>query len=149
MPQPAYNRRMSITVDADFLRAALTGYQEKRKDLDTRIEELRRRLEGNQAGPVPESKRTLSRAARQRIAAAQRKRWAAVRKAQAQAQQAVAAKKAAPLQAMSLKRKPASSQKRSAAPAARTIAAKPAPGKAVKTPSVQQAVAGAQIAASH
>jgi len=70
----------------DFLNAALLGYEQQRSEIDERIAELRRQLGrrgaglGAAAGGSPVSKkRTLSAAARERIADAQRKRWAALR----------------------------------------------------------------------
>ncbi|MGD0499477.1 MAG: hypothetical protein ABSC23_13685 [Bryobacteraceae bacterium] len=79
---------MSLTVDADFLAAALIGYQERHKDIEARIGELRERIGGQPAssassGATP-AKRVLSAAARRRMAVAQRKRWAAARKAKAE-----------------------------------------------------------------
>jgi len=79
---------MPLTVDADFLSAALVGYQQKLQEIDARMADLRQRLGGLSTVPAPATvapKRILSLAARKRIAAAQRKRWAAARKAKAEA----------------------------------------------------------------
>src|SRR5215831_12836601 len=74
-------------LDADLLRAALVGYENQRAEIQSKIAEIRRQL-GGRAGRVlgavvatngSPAKRNLSAAARERIAAAQRKRWAAVR----------------------------------------------------------------------
>ncbi|HLK50411.1 MAG TPA: hypothetical protein VKT49_19860 [Bryobacteraceae bacterium] len=76
--------------DADFLAAALRGYEQQRSQIEARMAELRKELgrrgAGNSAGAWSGStsaparkKRTLSAAARERIAEAQRKRWAAAR----------------------------------------------------------------------
>jgi hypothetical protein len=69
--------------DAEFLAAALVGFEHKRSEIEEKMAELRRRIGGG-AAPVPKAeaakKRTMSAAARRRIAAAQRKRWAAVKK---------------------------------------------------------------------
>ena len=73
--------------DPDFLRAAIVGYQEKLKQADARIADLRQRLDGGAptpaAAPPFRKKRRLSRKARANIVAAQTKRWAAFRKAKA------------------------------------------------------------------
>jgi hypothetical protein len=76
--------------DPEILRAALIGLQHTLSALDQRIAELRSQL-GGYAGPVkstaglPQSraKRTMSAAARHRIALAQKKRWAAYNAAKA------------------------------------------------------------------
>jgi hypothetical protein len=44
---------MSLIVDADFLAAALIGYQERRKDIETRIGELRQRIGGQPVSAAP------------------------------------------------------------------------------------------------
>ena len=76
--------------DADFLAAALVGYEQQRSEIEGKIAELRRQLGGRAVraavgssdGTRPAAKkRTMSAAARKRIAAAQRKRWAAYKKA--------------------------------------------------------------------
>ncbi len=73
---------MPVTIDADILAAALIGYREKLKEIDSRMSELRKRIGGRasaeSAGAAPVKPR-LSAAARRRIGAAQRKRWAAAR----------------------------------------------------------------------
>ena len=75
--------------DAGLLAAALLGFEKQRSEIEGKIAELRRQLRRRGAGDnsawseamsVPAGKRRrLSAAARQRIAEAQRKRWAAVR----------------------------------------------------------------------
>jgi hypothetical protein len=77
--------------DPDLLSAALLGYEQQRSAIVDKIAELRRQLGRRGAAngvaipadavrvPV-RKKRTLSAVARNRIAAAQRKRWAALRK---------------------------------------------------------------------
>ena len=69
--------------DRKTLEAALIGYQAQKEKLDQAMADIRRQLGGksepNQHAGVatPERKRrTMSTAARKRIAAAQRKRWA-------------------------------------------------------------------------
>ena len=73
--------------DSEFLAAALIGYQQQRAEIDGKIAELRQQLGGRRAsvpagssdGMRPLRKRTMSAAARKRIADAQRKRWAKMR----------------------------------------------------------------------
>ena len=68
----------------EILNAAIEGFEEEKKRLTAQIAELRQLLNpvstnGATPGPTP-TKRIMSAAVRRRIAAAQRKRWAAVRK---------------------------------------------------------------------
>jgi hypothetical protein len=81
----------NIALDAATLQAALVGYQHQRDEIDGKITELRKRIGGRGNGQVtvgtPDmvpQKRKMSAAARKRIVAAQRKRWAAFRKAKEQ-----------------------------------------------------------------
>ncbi len=73
--------------NTEILEAALIGYQHLRDQVDQRIAELRGQIGAQPAsrltpsgvtpgGPAP-GKRTMSAAARRRIALAQKKRWAA------------------------------------------------------------------------
>src|SRR5207249_9092927 len=73
--------------DQDFLAMALVGYEAQMAKIDAAIKDIQAQL-GHQGpgrprvaadGAAPR-KRTMSVAARKRIGAAQRKRWAAVRK---------------------------------------------------------------------
>ena len=79
---------MALPNDPDLLAAALIGYQERRKDIEARMSELRARIGGQPASaPLAEAgttKHAVSPAARRRMAAAQKKRWATVRKAEAE-----------------------------------------------------------------
>ncbi len=76
--------RGKSSADMATLEMALVGYQIEREKIDERIRQIQAQLKGKPAAPptkVGESKpagkkRTLSPAARKRIAAAQRKRWA-------------------------------------------------------------------------
>ena len=69
--------------DPEVLRAALIGYEHHRSLIDEKIAEIKARLaEHRVTTPAADAsavhtKRTLSPAARRRIAAAQKKRWAA------------------------------------------------------------------------
>jgi len=82
-------------MDQDILRMALVGFESEKIKIETAIADiqiqLRRRGPGRPrgadlSGPVEAAprKRTLSAAARRKIAAAQRKRWAAIKKAKAE-----------------------------------------------------------------
>ena len=78
-------RRRGLAVDKSLLEAALTGFEQMMKNIDEKIAGIRRQLAAGgsrAAAPNQQPRRTLSAAARQRIDAAQRKRWAAA-KAQA------------------------------------------------------------------
>ncbi len=79
--------------DLTTIQMALVGYQIEKQKIEGKIRELQAQLRGN-TGAVPSAaagqktpgrKRTLSPAARRRIAAAQKKRWAEHRKRLAQA----------------------------------------------------------------
>src|SRR5215475_9337499 len=82
-------------VDKSILEAALFGLEQQKSEIDAKTAEIRRRLRGLSsvaaakpaAAPAAgRAKRVLSPAARKRIAAATRKRWAAYRAAKASAQ---------------------------------------------------------------
>jgi hypothetical protein len=82
---------MAKILDAEILGAALIGYQERLRQIEARMAELHRRVNGKTAmprqvaaEPTPK-KRTFSPEGRAHIVAAQKKRWAAVRKAKAAA----------------------------------------------------------------
>jgi len=87
--------RGRISQDITILQMALVGYQVERQKIDDKIRELESLLKGRK-GPsaagggapaakrAPRAKRVLSAAARKRIGAAQRKRWAEHRKRLAQ-----------------------------------------------------------------
>jgi len=83
--------RGNSTEDLSTLQMALVGYQLEKQRIETRIQEIQAQLKGKAvASPAtaakPEgTKRVLSPAARKRIAAAQKKRWAEHRKRAAQA----------------------------------------------------------------
>lgn len=70
---------------------ALIGYQVERQKIEARINEIQSQLKGRRFVPASANgakrtggaKRDLSAAARRRIALAQKKRWAAYRKAKA------------------------------------------------------------------
>jgi hypothetical protein len=75
--------------DTGILQAALLGYQQQLDEINAKIAELRRRLGGRSsassgsAAPAPraqQKKHRISAEGRARIAAAQRRRWAAAKK---------------------------------------------------------------------
>lgn len=78
--------------DTSILESALIGLQHQHSQVETKISEIRRTLgirtprAASVAAPqvVSLTKRTMSRSARQKIAAAQKKRWAAYKKEKAQ-----------------------------------------------------------------
>lgn len=78
--------------DLTTLQMALVGYQIERQKIEDKIQELQKQLKGSRSAALPAAsekktavKRFLSPAARKRIAAAQKKRWAEHRKRQAAA----------------------------------------------------------------
>lgn len=90
--------------DSSFLNAALEGYELRRGQLQSAIDELTAKLGGRRGavgkasvgGQPMRRRKPLSAAARKRIAAAQRKRWAAVH-----ARERGVARKAAPKRKLS------------------------------------------------
>jgi len=81
-----------VSHDPELLQAALYGYQMEKEKIEAKIRELQAELKGKKA-PVAAAKpakstgkRQMSEAARARIAAAQRKRWAEFHKKKAAAQ---------------------------------------------------------------
>ena len=77
-----------MKLDQAFLEAALVGYLQQRDQMDAKILEIQKQLGGSTT--TSQRSREMSAAARERIAAAQRKRWAAFHKSTP----ATAAKKA-------------------------------------------------------
>ncbi len=84
--------RVKTTEDLSTLQMALVGYEVEKQRIEDKIREIQARLKGKPASsptaaaaPKPATvKRVLSSAARKRIAAAQKKRWAEHRKRVAQ-----------------------------------------------------------------
>jgi hypothetical protein len=85
--------RGKSTEDLSTLQMALVGYEVEKQRIEDKIREIQARLKGKPAASAPAAaspkphavKRVLSSAARKRIAAAQKKRWAEHRKRVAQA----------------------------------------------------------------
>src|SRR5207249_701856 len=83
-----------LMTDAEILEAALIGLERRRSELEEKMAELRQRIDGrtgqaahssagvDSAAPTAK-KRTRSAAVRRRMAEAQRKRWAELKKAEA------------------------------------------------------------------
>jgi hypothetical protein len=69
-------------MDDEIYAMALIGYREERDRLDRSIAGIEAQLGGRKpsAAPAPGRRGAMSEAGRQRIAAAQRKRWAALKK---------------------------------------------------------------------
>ena len=77
---------MPTKLTPEIITAAILGYEQQKRHITTKIAELRSLLSGAPAeSSAPESRkpkrRKMSAAARARIAEAQRKRWAASKKA--------------------------------------------------------------------
>ena len=74
-------------IDSSILGAALIGYQHERDQIDAKIAEIRQIGGQTPQASAPEgeapTKRVVGAAARKRMAAAQRRRWAEFRKAKA------------------------------------------------------------------
>ena len=87
--------------DREIKEAALVGLRHQKAQIEEKIGQLERELRGAGGEPAPEpaKKRVLSEEARNRIAAAQRKRWAAAKAAVKQAEAAPKKKSAAPAKA--------------------------------------------------
>ena len=104
----------------ELIAAAIAGYEAQKAQIDGTIGELRAMLPGGRAeaaaepAPARHKRRKLSAAARERIAAAQRKRWADSKKPAAPAPQE-AAKPKRKLSAAGRKRIIAATKKRWAA----------------------------------
>jgi len=68
------------TGDTSFLEAALIGFQQMKRNVEEKIADIRRQLGSADgmpaASPRQTGRRTVSPAARRRMAASQRKRWA-------------------------------------------------------------------------
>jgi hypothetical protein len=77
---------MAKRIDAFILEMALIGYEAQRQKIEEKIAEIRKQLGRDRTTPGPSvseakpTRRDLSPAARRRIAAAQKKRWAEFRK---------------------------------------------------------------------
>jgi len=77
--------------DAQLLQMALIGFEAERQKIQSKIDEIKARIGGRRgrpaaaptASPAPRTRGRMSAAARRRIGAAQKKRWAEYRKKKA------------------------------------------------------------------
>jgi len=79
-----YTIQMPQKLTAEIIHAAIEGFESQKRRIDAQIDELRQLLTGERTAPsvAAESakpRRKMSAAARTRIAAAQKARWAKVR----------------------------------------------------------------------
>lgn len=82
---PRTSRKLDETA---LLEAALAGLELQRQRIEEQINQVKARLSRGGAAPSPRrGRRPLSEAARKRIAAAQKRRWAEYRKQQQQQSQ--------------------------------------------------------------
>jgi hypothetical protein len=75
---------MPTNLTPQVINAAILGFEEQKRHIDTQIAELRAMLDGGRTEPIatPDSarpKRRISAAARRRMALGQQKRWAAIK----------------------------------------------------------------------
>jgi hypothetical protein len=68
-------------IDPAILQAAIAGLEAQRTRLDDQINAVRSMLNGASRSPKPRRRYRISKEGRARIAAAARKRWAAIKKA--------------------------------------------------------------------
>jgi hypothetical protein len=73
-----------LKMDRTILEAALRGFEHTVGEVTQKIAEIKRMLGGGAGAQTKGTRRTMSASARARIAAAQRKRWAAQKKQQGQ-----------------------------------------------------------------
>ena len=121
---------MPISLDDATLQMALIGYQAELSRIEQRMAEIRGQLGGPVAAQEAAPKRVLSIAARARMAAAQKKRWAAFHKGTTVAAVPELPKAKRRISEEGLKRIIAATKKRWAAK--RAAAAKPEPVAAKK-----------------
>jgi hypothetical protein len=78
-----YNIQMPQKLTAEIIHAAIEGFESQKRRIDAQIDELRELLKGNStvssvSVEPAQPRRKMSAAARKRIAAAQKARWAKV-----------------------------------------------------------------------
>ena len=76
-----YNIQMPQKLTAEIIHAAIEGFESQKRRIDAQIDELRQLLNGDRTTPTVATeqarpRRKMSAAARKRIAAAQKARWA-------------------------------------------------------------------------
>jgi hypothetical protein len=98
---------MPTKLTHEIIAAAILGFEEQKRHIDSQISELRAMLDGAPNSPAATSeppkhkRRKMSVAARKRIAAAQRKRWAESKKQSESAQQGAKQEAAKPKRKLS------------------------------------------------
>ena len=112
---------MARTLTNEIIAAAIAGFEAQKAKIDAQVAELRETLKGGRTEtavpPAPaKRKRKLSAAGRRAIAAAARKRWAAVKAAKVAEPQPSAAKKSAGKKAAAKKAPKKTAAKKPAAP---------------------------------
>lgn len=121
--------------DTSILESALIGFEYQHSKIAAKIVEIRRalgiRTSRTSAGTATPAKRKMSRSARQRIAAAQKKRWAAYKRTTTEAgqQKAIAPLKKRRMSAAAKKRISEATKKRWAAYRTQKAAKKPVAAK--------------------
>ncbi|MGD0870591.1 MAG: hypothetical protein ABSB88_13620 [Bryobacteraceae bacterium] len=134
---------MQTRLTPEVIAAAILGFEEQKRHIDSQIRELRamlpgRSTEGASTSEAPKRKRRkMSAAARARIAEAQRKRWAASRQTSQPSTREAVPKPKRRLSAAGRRAIIAATKKRWAlkrAEAAKTAAGKPAKKKTAKAP---------------
>ena len=72
---------MPQNLSPEIITAAIAGFEGQKERIDARIAELRNMLDYRHAGAeAPKRKRKISAASRRRMALAQKKRWAAIKR---------------------------------------------------------------------
>ena len=72
---------MPQKLSPEIITAAIAGFEAQKERIDARIAELRNMLDHRHSAPeVPKPKRKISAASRRRMALAQKKRWAAIKR---------------------------------------------------------------------
>jgi hypothetical protein len=143
-----------MKLTADILTAAIEGFQAQKKRIDSLISDIKQQLSGGRSEPdatadAPKRRRRMSAAARKRIGAAQRKRWAEAKSQTGTTAPAAAPKPKRRLSAAGRKRIIAATKKRwalvrakaaaQAAPRKKSARKKAAPRKAASKPAKKAA----------
>jgi hypothetical protein len=74
---------MPQKLSQEIISAAIAGFEAQKERINSKIAELRNMLnhrDGHAAAEAPKVKRKMSAASRRRIALAQKKRWAAIKR---------------------------------------------------------------------
>ena len=72
---------MPQKLSQEIISAAIAGFEAQKERINSKIAELRNMLDHRHSAPeVPKPKRKISAASRRRMALAQKKRWAAIKR---------------------------------------------------------------------